>query len=67
MVSFTLRLPYPPERDPGTICVEGWMGSRPNLGARRGDKTLAPAGTRSTNPRQSQTQPRPVLNYSDSL
>jgi hypothetical protein len=58
-VSFTLRLSYPRERGPGTICVEG--------DARGGDKSLGPAGTRTTNPQQSQTQPRPILNYSNSF
>jgi len=57
----------PRERGPGTICVEGWVGSRPNLDAWRGDKFLAHAGTRTKNPRQSQTQPRPILNYCDSF
>jgi hypothetical protein len=38
-----------------------------NLDARRGDKSLAPAGTRTTNPRQSQTRPHPILYYSGSL
>jgi hypothetical protein len=66
-VNLRLRLPYPLVTGPGTICVEDWMGCRPNPGARRGDKFLAPAGTRTTNPRQSQTQSRPILNYSDSF
>ena len=66
-LSFTLRLPYNRERGPGKISIEGWVGSRPNLDARRADESLAPAGTRTSNPLQFQTQPRPILNYSDSF